>query len=258
MNHALPDVNYELHPRFPESKPLSKQDIINSIDEYLKLMIQDLSSQGKYLPCYVIRNILKEKLKNVNKRDQYISEKEIPTWEKFFKCHGRIEELIKLFCIMSPLTSLYELEQALVASEGVHSFEELCLGPIVKHPLVQQYFRPPKDIQKVPEISLYVIMSNLQQCLHRSIRDRNSKLQLDEFLEFMQKSHSLPSKEHLCVKISSFPLAIQASDCMILKINKSVHRVKEVTALRHHTSCVLTEEHSIFDTQTELQVGFPQ
>lgn len=222
----LPDINTELQPRFPESKAISKKDVINSIDEYLNLMIQDLSSQGEYLHWHQVQEILKGKLRsvNINKRGSRISEQEIPTWEKFYKCHGRVEELIKLFCLLSPITSIHELQQAIASSEGVQHYEELCLGPILKHPAVQQCFRPPQDLQAAPEISLYNIMSSLQQCLHQHRRrNKESRVELVDFLEFMQHNLSLPSKEHLCIRIKSFPLAIQVSYSIISGVSFTVH-----------------------------------
>lgn len=235
---TLPNINNLLRPHFPKSKVVTKQEIINSIDEFLNIMIKDLSSQGKYLPCQQVREILQEQLRNFKKSDgQHISVKDIPSWEKFYKCHGRVEELIKLFCILSPFTSIHEMEQAIISSEEVHNFEELCLGPILKHPIVQQHFKPPHDLKKVPEISYYDIMSSLKNCMQQN--RRGPILQLDAVLEFMQKKFSVPSKEHLCIRISSFPLAIQVQYTSMFHCS---------LIMQAQSTCILGSQHSISST----------
>lgn len=38
------------------------------------------------------------------------------------------------------ITTLYDLEVAILKNEGVEQFEELDLGPLMKHPLIIHYF----------------------------------------------------------------------------------------------------------------------
>lgn len=248
----LPTVNDQLHPSFPKSV-LTKKDVINIIDNYLKLIIEDLSSQRKYVPSQIIEDILRRELDNANrssKRD-YISRRDIPTWEKFYKTHGRVEEYIKCFCALAAVSSLYELEQAIISSEQVHSFDELHLGPLLKHPLVQQYFKPPPDLQSIPEVSLYDIMSSLRECLHQK-SSRNSKITLEQFVEFMRQKYSKPSKEHLCIKISSFPLAIQTIS-RFTRAERDATRNMEVK-LQHQLQ--ITLEHQAAQLKQQIQKDF--
>ena len=48
--------------------------------------------------------------------------------------------------------TLYDLELSLVKRESVATFEELVLGPLLKHPLVIQHFNPPPHLRYIPKV----------------------------------------------------------------------------------------------------------
>ena len=189
-------------------RPDSHQIVVKKINDRLDAIIDDLASTGKFVPEHVVKGF-KDKLKLEARC--YINEREIPVWERFSKTHGRIAELIKIFCRMSPITTLYELEQALVSAEKVATFSELRIGPLIKHPAVAKFFQPPPDLQEIPEISAHAIQKTLMKFLDktRKVAARGEKQSVQDFLDFFAKSLSRPTPHHLCVRITSFPLAIQ-------------------------------------------------
>ena len=206
-------------PNLPKSMPShmkrgrKDQQWVNTT---LEAMIEELSSKGKFLSHSVVRDLLQDLLRQANQGNppgsRIITIRDIKAWTDFSKAHGRVEELIKLFCRMTPITSLYELEQAIISTENVDSYEALHLGPLLKHPLAQDFFKPPNDLESIPKMNSFKIYKHLLDFISKSSK-RDERKSLEEFLEYMQRKEMLESVYHLCVRITSFPLAIQVSKC---------------------------------------------
>ena len=209
-------ANKPCHPRFrpnmevpslPMSPLKAKRTKMDKqwVNSTLQAMIEELSLNGKFLPTYKVWDLLQNLLRQSGRA---ISSRDIPAWSEFSKTHGRVEELIKVFCRMSPITSLYELEQAIMSTESVENYEALHLGPLLRHPLVQDFFKPPRDLESIPDITSFKIYKHLSDFINKRSR-RDGQQSLEEFLEYMQKKEMQESVYHLCVRITSFPLAIQ-------------------------------------------------
>lgn len=192
------------------SQQESRQRLIEQLNEKVEELINDLSSQGKFLQPNMVRSLVLEMLDKANQGRPYqerVGLRDISTMADYSKVHGRIEELIKIFCWFSPITSLYELEQALIETEKVDSYEALRLGPIIKHPRVIDLFKLQEAVtlDAVPEMTAYKIHTHLMKFLTRK-RGRSSVL---DFLEYVREKEFAESVYHLCIRITSFPLAIQ-------------------------------------------------
>ena len=187
---------------------MNKAQILGEINSKLEEIIEDLSSRGKFLPCDVVRGIASNLIRMAENRHQCrISWKELSAYNDFSKCHGRIEELIRVYCLFTPFTTLHELGIALAQSESVANFEDLHLGPLIKHPKVMDLFKPPDDLDSPPEITVYQLHGYLFNLIDKS--KRHAKFDLEEYLEFVRKKLGLESVQHLCVRIGSFPLLIR-------------------------------------------------
>lgn len=186
------------------------------VNTTLEAMIEELSSKGKFLSDSIVRDLLQDLLRQANRGNapgsRIITVRDIKVWTDFSKVHGRVQELIKIFCRMTPITSLYELEQAIISTENVENYEALHLGPLLKHPLAQDFFKPPNDLESIPKVSSFKIYKHLLDFISKSSR-RDERKSLEEFLEYMQRKEMLESVYHLCVRITSFPLAIQVCKC---------------------------------------------
>ena len=191
----------------------SRQRVIDQLNEKVEELINDLSSQGKFLHPDIVRSLVLDMLNKANQGRSYQEKvvlRDVSALADYSKVHGRIEELIKVFCWYSPVTSLYELEQALIQSEKVDSYEALRLGPIVKHPKVIDLFKLQEaaTLDTVPEMSSYKIHTHLMKFLTRK-RQKEGKYSVVDFLEYIREKEFAESVYHLCIRITSFPLAIQ-------------------------------------------------
>ena len=189
-----------------------RTEIMKQLNDRLEVLIDDLSSQDKFVPEQQILYILEsDLLRPANQKRSFqipVKPRDLTIWENYSKLHGRVAELIKIFCLLSPITSLFELEQAILVTEKKESFSELRIGPLAKHPLVQSFFRPHSEVREVPEMTSYKLRKHLADFLSRA---RGQKQKLDDFLAFLCKQESVESPNHLCVRIGSFPLAISVS-----------------------------------------------
>ena len=188
------------------------QDPLEAINSKLEEIVEELSSKGKFVPVDYVRNIMKDVVQQENARRSYhsrINWRDVKFMENYSKVHGRVEELIKIFCLFNSNTTLYELEQALILTENVPSFEELHMGPLYKHPKVRDLFKPPENLTEIPKITGFMLRKHLMNFLTR--RHKGTKSSLEDFLEFVRAKEFAESIFHLCIRVSSFPLAIQVS-----------------------------------------------
>ena len=195
----------------------TKQKAIEKINTKVEELTSDLSSQGKFLQPDMVRRLVVEIISKENRgRQDRIVLRDITAMLDYSKVHGRIEELIKVFCWFSPVTSLHELEQAIIESEKVDNYETLHLGPITKHPKVIDLFKLQEaaSLDSVPDISAYKIQNYLMKFLSK--RKRSGKQSLEEFLEYVREREFAESVYHLCIRITSFPLAIQVGEIVML------------------------------------------
>ena len=98
------------------------------------------------------------------------------------------------------ITSLYDLELAICKNEGIERFEELGLGPLVRHPLVEHYFSVPLNVTEVYKITSEDIISYLQEFMDKSKR---KMIMAQEFLDFIAVQKAVKCKEMLGVRIRS-------------------------------------------------------
>ena len=124
---------------------------------------------------------------------------------------------------------MYDLEVAICKNEGVDSFEELELGPLVRHPLALHYFSLKPDATEVFKITGEEVISFLWKFVYRMKKKNNNvqaegfldrkkknksyyndNIQVEEFLDFIAKRRSVASKEELCLRIQNLGMHISA------------------------------------------------
>ena len=217
-SHPLyrPDLQLERPPHVALPPPprrgqkMTKAQVLEEINSKTEEIIEELSSKGKFLPCEVVKKLVSNLVQNAERTYKcHIPWREVSAFSTYSKLHGRVEELIKVYCLFTPFTSLHELGIALSQSESVATFEELRLGPLIKHPRAKDYFKPPDDLISPPEITIHQLHSYFSRMIDRS--KRNEKFKIEDFLEFVRKKEDLKSVEHLCIRIQSFPLLIRVS-----------------------------------------------
>lgn len=132
----------------------------------------------------------------------------------FIRVEEQVNAMIHSYMAARKIATLFDLSQDLAREEGVKEFEDLGLGPLLCHELVVQYFSPPAGI-KVPKISAGEVIKHLAHCLGHQSKD---KLQVESFLSYVANQRSLPSPEHLCVRIQSLGYALSSilSSCDVV------------------------------------------
>lgn len=92
------------------------------------------------------------------------------------------------------------MELEICKNEGVGQFEELELGPLVRHPLVIHYFSVSSDIKEPFRITSEEIISYLHEFLNTH---RGKEVKIDELLDFIAEKRSKTGREKLNVRIQS-------------------------------------------------------
>ncbi|XP_050285644.1 protein NO VEIN-like isoform X2 [Quercus robur] len=154
---------------------------------------------------------------------------EVPSLHRLMLTEGKINAFIHCFVGVQRITSLYDLEVAICKNEGVDSFEELELGPLVRHPLALHYFSLKPDATEVFKITGEEVISFLWKFVYRTKKKNNNvqaeefldrkkknksyyidNIQVEEFLDFIAKRRSVASKEELCLRIQNLGMHISA------------------------------------------------
>ena len=86
---------------------------------------------------------------------------------------------------------------AICESEGINGFEELELGPMLKHPLVVRYFSIGCDVTEVFKITSEQIVSYVAILLRK-----RKKITVDDLLDYIAK-RTKQSPGNLCIRIQS-------------------------------------------------------
>ena len=114
--------------------------------------------------------------------------------------HFQINAFIHCFVGVRRITSLYDLEVAICQNEGVGRFEELEMGPLVRHPLVVHYFSVSSDVTEVFRITTEEILSYLSELMNGH---KGKEIKADDLLDFIAKKKAVEGREKLAVRIQS-------------------------------------------------------
>lgn len=94
---------------------------------------------------------------------------------------------------------------AICENEGVEKFEELELGPLLRHPLVLHYFSVNSDVIEVLKITGEEIISFLWKFIYKC---KYKEIKVEEFLDFIAKKRSVAGKEKLGIRVQSLGYVI--------------------------------------------------
>ncbi|GAB2267233.1 hypothetical protein Dimus_002217 [Dionaea muscipula] len=145
---------------------------------------------------------------------------EIPSLHHLIVVEGKINAFINCYVGVRRITSLYDLELAICKNEGIEKFEELELGPLLRHALVMHYFSVGSDVTSVYQITSQEIVSHLSELVYSH---KGKSLKVEDFLNFIAKKCQVDSWEKLGVRIQSLGLHItfireaQSSEDSVLK-----------------------------------------
>ena len=109
----------------------------------------------------------------------------------------QVNSFINCFVAVQKITSLHDLVLAICENEGITRFEELELGPILKHPLVVHYFSIGPDVTEICKITAEQIVAYLS-----ILPRKQKKITVDDLLEFIAMKRK-KNGENLCIRIQS-------------------------------------------------------
>ncbi|WOL09515.1 hypothetical protein Cni_G18268 [Canna indica] len=131
---------------------------------------------------------------------------DVPSLHSLIVTEGKINAFIHCFVGSRRITSLYDLEVAVCNNEGVQRFEELNLGPLLRHPLIEHYFSVPSDLTHIFRITTEEIVGLLHTLMEKE--KHKKMIKVEELLDFLAHQKSVPSKEKLGVRIQSLGLHV--------------------------------------------------
>ena len=109
------------------------------------------------------------------------------------------------------MCTLHDLEPLLVKFMKVDHYDELHLGPLSKHPKIQEIFdyHPTDDDQPIPEITTGDIIKTFID-FQRTYRGGRPEL-FEKFLDRLVKKYELQNRSDLGFFCKSFPYLVQVS-----------------------------------------------
>ncbi|XP_027348428.1 uncharacterized protein LOC113859987 [Abrus precatorius] len=137
-----------------------------------------------------------------------IKMQQVPSLHRLMITEGKVNAFVHCFVGVRRITSVYDLEVAICKNEGIDSFEELGLGPLLRHPLVIHYFSLRSDVPQVFKITSEEIIQLLSHFLDAS--KINEVIKVEHFLDFVAKNRSVKCKEWLGIRIQNLGMYISA------------------------------------------------
>nr|GLL41337.1 uncharacterized protein LOC109165196 [Ipomoea trifida] len=151
---------------------------------------------------------------------------QVPSLHRLMLTEGKINAFIHCFVCARRITTLHDLEIAICNTEGVERFEDLELGPLVKHPLIIHYFSLSADATEVCRMTSEEIVSLLSEFMNIN---KQRYVEIEELLDFIAKKKSVTAKEKLGVRIQSLGMHItlirQASELEITTVDEEITRL---------------------------------
>ncbi|GAB4844079.1 hypothetical protein Ancab_014043 [Ancistrocladus abbreviatus] len=130
---------------------------------------------------------------------------EVPSIYRLILVEGKINAFINCYVAVRRIVSLYDLELAICKNEGVGKFEELELGPLLRHSLVMHYFSVNCNVTTVHQITSEEVVSYLFEFVDTR---KGKNVKVEEFLDFIAKKCKVADRENLGVRIQSLGMHI--------------------------------------------------
>ncbi|WMV48292.1 hypothetical protein MTR67_041677 [Solanum verrucosum] len=187
-------------PGFQFSSRSSHGEVVERVDRAVIKARRDLLEAGENVSAWKVSQAALVMLKVDSWDSLGIRMQQVPSLFQLIVTDGKINAFIHCFVAVQRITTLYDLEVAILRNEGVEQFEELDLGPLVKHPLIIHYFSISPGVSEVFRITSVEIISFLAEYMDA---DKRRRVEIDEFLNFITEKKSAGTTEKLSVRIQS-------------------------------------------------------
>ncbi|XP_065862787.1 protein NO VEIN [Euphorbia lathyris] len=181
------------------------QELIGRVDKAVEKAWGDLLASGESVSTWKASQAALMTLQVDSWDSLGFRMQEVPSLHRLILIEGKINAFIHCFVGVRRITSLYDLEMAICENEGIERFEELGLGPLLRHPLVVHYFLVSPDVTEVLKITTEDIILSLHEYMTTCSK---KDVIIDEFLDFIAKNRSAKGKGNLGIRIQSLGMHI--------------------------------------------------
>ncbi|XP_010673417.2 protein NO VEIN [Beta vulgaris subsp. vulgaris] len=129
---------------------------------------------------------------------------EVPSLHHLTLIEAKINAFIRCYVAAHKIITVFDLQEALCKNEGIQKFEELQLGPFIRHPLVMHYFALTKDVDQVYNISTEEVVNHLSLFLCK----KYDKVQIEDFVQFLANHYKVKNPLLLGLRIKSLGMHI--------------------------------------------------
>ncbi|KAA8548393.1 hypothetical protein F0562_000077 [Nyssa sinensis] len=187
------------------SQPTRPNEALERIDGAVLKAHHDLLTAGESVSSWKVSQSALLILQSDSWDSLGFQMQQVPSLHRLIVTEGKINAFIHCFVGVRRITSLYDLEVAICKSEGIERFEELELGPLVRHPLVVHYFSMCSDMTEAFKITSEEIISFLFDFMDVH---KGKEIKAEELLDFIAKKRSITGREKLSVRIQSLGMHI--------------------------------------------------
>ncbi|KAL5702978.1 hypothetical protein ACHQM5_028128 [Ranunculus cassubicifolius] len=189
---------------------------------------RDLLASGETISAWKISHSVLLSLKSDSWSSLGFQIQQIPSLYRLMLVEGKVNCFIHCFVGVRRITTLRDLDIEICKSEGVQRFDELELGPLLKHPLVIHYFTIPSDTKEIVDVTSEDVIRYLGEFMDKV---KNRTVKTEEFMDFVATKRSVRVKETLGVRIQNLRMHVNAiRDARKMEdstLNKYIQSVKK-------------------------------
>nr|GMD70176.1 uncharacterized protein LOC109178973 isoform X1 [Ipomoea batatas] len=239
----FPNPNFQFQPQ--PSRPTSGVD---RIDKAVLKAHREILATGEVVSAWKVSQAALVILQADTWDSLGFQMQQVPSLHRLMLTEGKINAFIHCFVGARRITTLHDLEIAICNTEGVERFEDLELGPLVKHPLIIHYFSLSADVTEVCRITSEEIVALLSEFMDMN---KQRKIEVEELLDFIAKKKSVTAKEKLGVRIQSLGMHItlirQAWQLEITTVTKYIERLTRESSKETTNRSLLSSQKKLMD-----------
>ncbi|XP_042515046.1 protein NO VEIN [Macadamia integrifolia] len=205
QNPTLPLQQFPKSLFLPQTSTSKPNEARDRIDRAVVKAHRDLLAAGESFSVWKVSQSLLLSLEVDSWSSLGFQLQDIPSLYRLMMTEGKVNAFIHSFVAVRRITSLYDLNAAICKNEGVECFEELEMGPLLRHPLVVHYFLVPSDATEIVKITSEEIISYLAEFVDTC---KVRPIVAEEFLDFIGTKRSITAREKLGVRIQSLRMYI--------------------------------------------------
>ncbi|XP_020260573.1 uncharacterized protein LOC109836936 isoform X2 [Asparagus officinalis] len=239
-------------PPQPQNASLNPKVTMERVESAAAKAQRDLATAGENVTAWKVSQATLVSLQVDSWSAVGFQLQEVPTLRRLLATEGKINAFIHCFVGAQRIATVYDLEVAICKNEGIERFEELGMGPLSRHPLVQHYFFVGSDSVDIFKISAEDVIVSLHSFMKHCNRQTVSA---EELLDFLAEQKSLPHKQKLGVRIQTLGLHVayirlaEKSEKTILSksLEGSKHKLKERDSTEFPSSAQMHLEKKILN-----------